>query len=193
MDGGKTFTNVLSMKSAMFGFAKSDDGKTYWAGSGLAEHGIWRSTDRGERWEKLAQHGVLCLHSSRGGLFVCDNPFVFGAPAIGLSKDEGKTVQAIASFADIEGPVVCADACAALWPATRASVVAAPDAGADAGAPASPERPASRCGCTIVGHDNADPRRTIAGLFALVAWAWARRVRGSKLTQVASSGPHSDP
>lgn len=73
-DGGKTFTNVLSMKSAMFGFAKSDDGKTYWAGSGLADHGIWRSTDRGEKWEKLAAHGVLCLHAAKSGLFVCENP-----------------------------------------------------------------------------------------------------------------------
>lgn len=195
-DGGKTFTNVLSMKSSMFGFAKSDDGKTYWAGSGLADHGIWRSTDRGEKWEKLAPHGVLCLHAAKGGLFACENPFVLGAPAIGLSKDEGKTVESIATFADIEGPVACANACTALWPETRAQVVARPDAGAkspktkapkdagaDASADASSEPKRSSCACDAIGrHDRLDHGFLTAGFSSLVALISARRVRGSKLT-----------
>jgi photosystem II stability/assembly factor-like uncharacterized protein len=191
-DGGKTFASVLSMKSAMFGFAKSDDGKTYWAGSGLADHGIWRSTDRGEKWEKLAAHGVLCLHAAKSGLFVCENPCVLGAPAIAVSKDEGKTVEAIATFADVEGPITCAPACAALWPETRAQVIARPDAGArapkDAGTDASlvPASDAKRssCSCDVIGsHDRTDRGRTTTGFSALVALIFARRVRGSKLTQ----------
>ncbi|HVJ94918.1 MAG TPA: hypothetical protein VM580_34290, partial [Labilithrix sp.] len=63
-DGGKTFDNVLSMTSAMYGFAKSSDGTTYWAGSGLQEHGLFRSTDRGEHVVSVGKHGVLCLHSA---------------------------------------------------------------------------------------------------------------------------------
>lgn len=190
-DGGKTFASVLSMKSAMFGFAKSEDGKTYWAGSGLADHGIWRSTDRGEKWEQLARHGVLCLHATATGLFVCENPFVLGAPAIGLSTDEGKTVRSIASFGDVQGPVACANACAALWPETRAQVVARVDGGArarkDGGADAGvllPEPKRSSCSCDVIGgHDRSDRSRTTAGFSALVALISARRVRGSKLTQ----------
>lgn len=189
-DGGKTFTTVLSMKSAMFGFAKSNDGKTYWAGSGLADHGIWRSTDRGEKWEQLAQHGVLCLHATKSGLFTCENPFVLGAPAIGLSKDDGKTVESLASFGDVQGPVACSNACAALWPETRAQVVPRPDGGVrrskDAGdgsgvATSEPKR--SSCSCDVIGgHDRSDHRRTTAGFSALIALISARRVRGSKLT-----------
>lgn len=193
-DGGKTFASVLSMKSAMYGFAKSDDGKTYWAGSGLADHGIWRSTDRGEKWEALAKHGVLCLHAAKNGLFACENPFVLGAPAIGLSKDDGKSVEAIASFTDVEGPVACATACTALWPDTRAQFVATPDAGAaprrpkdagvDAAATEAPRPRSSSCGCTVIeSHDRTDRGWTIAGFFALVAWLSHRRLRGSKLTQ----------
>lgn len=189
-DGGKTFAGVLSMKSAMFGFAKSDDGKTYWAGSGLADHGIWRSADRGEKWEKLASHGVLCLHAASSGLFVCENPFVLGAPAVGLSKDEGKTVEAIATFADVQGAVACASACAALWPETRAQVVARPDGGSaprsrrDAGLDPPLDTKRSSCSCDVIGsHDRSDHGFPTAGFSALVALISARRVRGSKLTQ----------
>jgi photosystem II stability/assembly factor-like uncharacterized protein len=193
-DGGTSFAGVLSMKSAMFGFAKSDDGKTYWAGSGLADHGIWRSRDRGETWAKLGQHGVLCLHAAKAGLFACENPFVLGAPAIGLSKDEGKTVEAIATFADVKGPVECAPACAALWPETRAQVVARPDAGSDAGTPVlppkrEPETTRSSCACEVVGrYDRSDQGSLIAGACSLVALMLARSGRGSKLTQKRLSG-----
>ncbi len=203
-DAGKTFTNVLSMKSAMFGFAKSGDGKTYWAGSGLADHGIWRSVDRGETWERLAPHGVLCLHhAAKDALFVCENPFTLGAPAIGRSTDEGKTVSSIATFADVAGPVACArpDAgaglCAPAWPETRAQIVAAPDAGSpaprhDAAPPADagdvPAKRPSSCGCEVVGGTKApDHRWLIAGFFALVARLSARGLRGSKLTQPGAS------
>lgn len=202
-DAGRTFANVLSMKSAMFGFAKSADGKTYWAGSGLADHGIYRSVDHGETWERLAQHGVLCLHhAAPSALFVCENPFTLGAPAIGLSTDEGKTVTPVATFADIAGPVACARAdagggvCASTWPDTRAQIVAAPaDAGArtphDAGPPAdggdaAPVRRSS-CGCEVAGGRRDPDRRWLtAGFFALVAWLSARRLRGSKLTQAGA-------
>jgi len=110
-DGGKTLRNVLSMKSAMFGFAKSPDGSVYYAGSGLADHGIYRSSDRGEHFERVASHGVLCLHAAPGGrLFVCENTMSASAKVVALSTDEGKTIAPIAGFPDILGPARCSAA-----------------------------------------------------------------------------------
>jgi len=144
-DAGKTFKEVLSMDSAMFGFAKSPDGATYFAGSGLAKDGIFRSTDRGEHFERVSNHGVLCLHdapaASGSRLFVCENPTTLGGPAIGLSRDRGTNVAMIATFADIRGPIACSgdagtdpDAgggmCAAAWPEARVAILPrAPRAG----------------------------------------------------------------
>jgi hypothetical protein len=110
-DGGKTFSNVLSMKSAMFGFAKSEDGATYWAASGVAEDGVLRSDDRGKTFTKIADHGVLCLHAaSADHLFACENPFSLGSQAVSVSSDRGATFRGLAAFGDVEGPVLCAGA-----------------------------------------------------------------------------------
>ncbi|MBX3187894.1 MAG: hypothetical protein KF819_12800 [Labilithrix sp.] len=191
---GKAFKNVLSMKSAMFGFAKSPDGSTYWAGSGLAVDGVFRSTDRGEHFERVSNHGVLCLHAiSNDRLFVCDNPFTLGASAIALSNDQGKTLQSIATFGDIQGPLACkSDVCGGSWGETLASLVprdAGPtgpstrslrEAGVSAGDP--PSR--STCGCTVAG----DPASSLdlvwltTGLVPLVMRGRARTRRGSGLS-----------
>ena len=139
-DGGKTLKEVLAMDTAMFGFAKSADGLTYFAGSGLAKDGIFRSTDRGEHFERVSNHGVLCLHSApNGSLFICENPFSLGGPGIAVSPDQGKSVTALAAFSDVKGPITCdpsrsgPDAavglCAEAWPETLASFVPPPDAG----------------------------------------------------------------
>jgi hypothetical protein len=211
-DGGKTFKEVLSMESAMFGFAKSPDGLTYFAGSGLPEHGIYRSTDRGEHFERVANHGLLCLHDAPGErLFVCENPATLGGPGIALSTDRGRTVSTIATFADIQGPVACEgtpaamapDAagglCADAWPEMRAAVLprdagaragrdgGAIDGGNDAGSTIDPA-PARRstCGCTVVGASRsaADLALLTTGLLPLVVWGRARRRRGSRPTRV---------
>jgi hypothetical protein len=217
-DAGKTFKEVLAMDSAMFGFAKSPDGLTYVAGSGLPEHGIYRSTDRGEHFERVANHGVLCLHDAPGGrLFVCENPFTLGTPGIAVSTDQGKTVTPIAAFGDVKGPVLCesdagttrdagAGLCADAWPEMHASVVPrdggtkeAKDGGVkrrgDAGEPdggATPEAARrSRCGCTLVGDPERGPDRgwLTTGLLPLVVWARARRRRGSSRDHHGPSQP----
>jgi MYXO-CTERM domain-containing protein len=160
-DAGKTFTNVLSMKSAMFGFAKHAG--TYWAGSGLANDGLFRSTDRGESFENVAKRGVLCLHAAGPeALFACENALAPGAPAVAVSPDRGQTLRPLARFADIQGPAVCPNAkarvnlCEASWPETKALFATSPSdaGGVDAGrAPApAPPPPRSSCGCDVVGQ-----------------------------------------
>lgn len=211
-DTGKTFKEVLSMESAMFGFAKSPDGLTYFAGSGLPEHGLYRSTDRGEHFERVANHGVLCLHDAPGArLFICENPLTLGAPGIGLSSDRGKSITALATFGEVKGPVVCgvdasaaADAggglCAEAWPDVYASVLprdagatARTDAGRDDAGAVSESPPARRstCGCGVVGASEGPLDRAwlTTGLLPLVVWARARRRRGSPHSQTGPLQP----
>ena len=188
-DGGRTFANVLSMKSAMFGFAKSPDGKELWAASGLPEHGMFRSLDRGEHFEPVTKHGVLCLHAATPGLlYLCENGFSLGAPAVALTRDDAKTITPLARFADVEGPAVCAtpDAraslCAGAWPAMKDLFTVGLDAGAptpDAGIPGPARASGSKCACDIVGVSGPD-RGWSAGLLALIGWGWRRRRRGSR-------------
>lgn len=207
-DGGKTFKNVLAMKSSMFGFAKSDDGKNYWAGSGLPEHGIFRSTDRGETWSNVNHHGVLCLFSAPGTLFVCENTFTYGAYTIALSNDDGATINPIAKFTDVGGAVDCPGTdggggmCAAAWPEMRSLLVAPADAGPeleepiadagrkkkrrrDAGTSEQPDTTASKhstCGCEAAGAANgATDRAWLIGALALVVGAVTRCRRASRL------------
>ncbi|MBX3224338.1 MAG: hypothetical protein KF795_27735 [Labilithrix sp.] len=209
-DGGKTFENVLTMTSAMFGFAKSADGSTYWAGSGLAEHGLFRSTDRGAHFENVSKSGVLCLHSAApDALFVCENALTPGAPAIAVSRDRGATITSLARFSDIEGPVACAtpDAraslCSGTWPEMKALLSPAAtvlDGGAaadptlrpsrrrDAGVPDGVGAPAARrstCGCEVVGHapSSPDPWWLIAGALTLMLRARSSILHGSRLTR----------
>ncbi len=191
-DGGRTFANVLSMKSAMFGFARSPDGKELWAASGLPEHGIFHSLDRGEHFEPLTKHGVLCLHAATPDLlYLCENALSLGAPAVALTRDDAMTITPLARFADVEGPTECAtpDAraslCAGVWPAMKDLFTVGPAAGADAGGPvrdagtAPPARASgSKCGCDIIGAWAPD-RAWPAGLLALIAWGRRRRRRGS--------------
>ncbi len=204
-DAGKTFKETLSMDSAMFGFAKTADGSIYFAGSGLAVDGIFRSNDRGEHFERVSNNGVLCLHAAPAGrLFVCDNPFTLGGNAIAVSTDQGRTITPIAKFTDVLGPMACganADGAAGLcdqaWPDILAGFLprdagsAAADGGRvrrrrDGGAEqdATPAR-RSACGCTVIGasENGADRSWLSAGLLPLVVWAAARRRPGSRRNQ----------
>jgi hypothetical protein len=185
-DKGKTFTNVLTMKSAMFGFTKSPDGLVYWAASGLADHGIFQSTDRGEHFTHVGAHGVLCLHAAAGGrLFACENTFTVKAPVVALSSDEGKTLTAISGFGDVTGPVACggrdagaAAICGATWPEIHALIVPreVPDASAE---PAPPPKRACACEAARASR-SPDLLFLTSGLLPLAAWARARKRRGSR-------------
>lgn len=182
-DAGKTFHGVLSMQSAMFGFAKSGDGRTYWAGSGLASDGVLRSDDGGEHFTKVGAHGVLCLESTAVGLFACENPLTLGAQAVARSDDRGTTFTALGGFADVRGAVACdaAAACgASAWEEVLAFVTprAAP---APAPAPSPTPAPSSgRCHCSVPGGA-VDPPWSGLGALALLAWARAHTRRGSRV------------
>jgi photosystem II stability/assembly factor-like uncharacterized protein len=197
-DAGKTWKNVLSMTSAMFGFAKSHDGKTYWAGSGLATDGIFRSTDRGEHFTRVTNRGVLCLTAAGDHLFACENSMSVGAPVLAGSTDQGNTFAPLSRFADIRGPLACADDdrdadtgaafCAGGWQEIQALITPRPEAVASSPSSATPDggaatssapRRKSACGCRAVGAAGMDRGLFMAGLVPLVVWARHRRRRGS--------------
>ena len=200
-DAGKTLSVVLAMKSAMYGFAKSADGSTYWAGSGLPEHGIFQSKDRGAHFEPVSAKGVLCLSAAPGGrLLVCENPLTKGTPAVSVSTDDGKTLSGLAQFADVLGPVVCAagpGVCADAWPETRSLLSPrAADAGVAASTTAAgPAARGSTCGCVTVGgvKDTPDHVWLTTGLLPLLLWARARRRGGSLQSQSGPSRPSPRP
>lgn len=200
-DAGKTLTIVLDMKSAMYGFAKSSDGSTYWAGSGLPEHGIFQSKDRGAHFEPVSAKGVLCLSAAPGGrLLVCENPLTKGTPAVSVSTDDGKTLSGLAQFADVLGPVACAagpGVCADAWPETRSLLSPrAADAGVAASTTAAgPAARGSTCGCVTVGgvKDTPDHVWLTTGLLPLLLWARARRRGGSLQSQSGPSRPSPRP
>jgi photosystem II stability/assembly factor-like uncharacterized protein len=204
-DAGKTWREVLHVASSMYAFAKSEDGKTLWAGAGQPELGLFRSSDRGEHWENMSKNGSLCLHATGGKepkLFVCENVFLGGTKTIGVSLDQGKTIQDVADFKDLKGPLACAspsDAgaalCAPYWASVRDLVFPKPDAGTsvpqpDAAAGGRGERapqPKSSCSCGVVGAAREDGSLDLAwltaGLLALAYGARARARIGSIMDQ----------
>ncbi len=131
-DGGETFSIVLHTDASMFGFAKSDDGSTYWAGSGDPKEGIFRSTDRGETWENVNKTSVLCLHADGPRLFACSNPYALGGYAIAVSTNGGKTLDPLGTFEEVRGAVACDSGagakCAAAWNDVHATITAIPRA-----------------------------------------------------------------
>jgi hypothetical protein len=213
-DGGTTFKVTLHMAGAMFGFARTEDGATYYAGSGDPHEGIWRSTDRGAHWEEAAKVSVFCLHASGDRLFACSNPYTPGGFAIAASRDRGATMSALATFDDVVGPVACEAGagiqCGAPWGETRAMIatsaqmpppsidVLPSDASAiDASTSnaATFEKgvsPSSRsaCGCRVAGA--ADASRSLAIALAIPFIALAARLarRGSQKAQQDTPADH---
>lgn len=122
-DGGKSFRSVLHVAGSLFGFAKGDDGATYFAGSGDPREGVFRSKDRGATWTSTARVRTYCLHAAGKRLYACASPLgKNGTFAVGVSDDEGATfTPALARFGDVEGPV-CESACGAAWPQVKAVI-----------------------------------------------------------------------
>jgi hypothetical protein len=213
-DGGKSFASVLHMKGAMFGFTRAPDGSAYYAGGGDPKDGIWRSDDRGATWQPGAKTSVFCLHADASRLLVCSNPYVPQGYAVAESRDRGVTIETLATFDDVAGPVPCdggtaESKCDAPWPDVRALIATSAhvkessySAGLDASAPGNgdaavtpPATPAtshgSACGCRACGQP-APPRNALAVLlFAVVAalGGAARRAHAGSLASQRHEKP----
>lgn len=181
-DSGKTFVSKLHIASLLYGFAKSDDGKTFFVGSGDPKDGVWRSDDRGETWKQISQTSVRCLALQGDSLFACSTPYRPNGFAIAVSKDGAQHFTTLNAFKDISGPITCDGgpgmACQAAWPAqaailnpplrdASADVVAIDAAASDQDARASHAARGSGCGCRAAGAEKSTSRTEI--LFFLLA------------------------
>jgi hypothetical protein len=172
-DSGKTFVSKLHIATLLYGFAKSDDGKTYFVGSGDPNDGVYRSDDRGETWKQISKTSVRCLALQGDSLFACSTPYRPNGFAIAVSKDSAQTFTTLNAFKDISGPIACDGgagvACHDAWPAQQLILNPPPrDAGAadasaqdDASTP-NPDRGESRtphnkgCGCIAAGAEKSN-------------------------------------
>lgn len=183
-DAGKTWKNVLSIKSSMFGLAKSPTGNAIWAASAVDREGLFRSTDRGASFQHIAAKGVLCLlGTSDTQLFACENTSSLGRPVVGLSVNGGESWSPLSGFDKVLGPLACGDAAASLcestWKDTEAILLPTnpADAGADAGSDTARPPKSKGCGCSVGLEDRVDTPWLISGLAPLLAWARTRRRR----------------
>jgi hypothetical protein len=190
-DAGATFKIALHMAGAMFGFAQSADGATVWAGSGDADEGLYRSTDRGRTFTAVAKAPIFCLHRSAQKLFTCSNPFTDHGYAIGSSTDEGTTVTPLIGFADVLGPVACdagaGASCGKTWTAMHATLTTqtqSPPAASSSpmGVDAAPAKSGSfgsersTCGCGI----SAGPTWPLAPWIIALGALFGRRGRSRR-------------
>ena len=208
-DAGATFTVVLHMNGAMFGFAQSDDGATVFAGSGDPAEGLYRSTDRGRTFAPVAKAPIFCLHDTPKKLFTCSNPFTEHGYAIGVSTDDGATVTPLIGFADILGPVACdagaGAACDKSWTAMHATLTtqttapapsAPPSAAASSSAKPAPSARSfgserSTCGCGI-SAGSVWPGAPF-GIVLAALFARRRRSRGGARSGSPAAQRHAPP
>jgi len=168
-DGGKTFVSTLHVPTLLYGFAKSEDGKTLFTGSGDPNDGIFRSEDRGQTWKPISKTPVRCLALAGPNLYACSTPYLPSGFAIAMSTDGASTFATLNAFTDIGGPIACdggaGAVCGAAWPAQKALLNPKPrDAGAaidgsandvDGSVMAPTERPSRGCGCVAAGEENS--------------------------------------
>jgi len=172
---------------------------------GDADEGLWRSTDRGRTFARVAKAPIFCLHDTPQKLFTCSNPFTQGGYAIGVSTDEGATVKPLIGFSDVAGPVAC-DAgagtrCTKTWSAMHATLTTQTAAPAPSSAPsaeAGAPQPASStskfgsehttCGCGI-SAGSVWPGAPFVGLLGLFV---ARRRRSRTRAKPGSPADQRD-
>ena len=173
-DSGKTFISKLHIRTLLYGFAKSEDGKMLFVGSGDPNDGVYRSDDRGETWTQINKVSVRCLALRGDSLFACSTPYRPAGFAVAVSNDRAQTFTALNAFIDIGGPIACDGGAGAIcrdaWPAQLAILNPKPlDGGAlDASAITSSDassidhdqresraRRDRGCGCTSAGEEKS--------------------------------------
>lgn len=118
-DAGLTWTEILKRSADMLGFALSPDGSKVFVGLGDSralgglrpvnreELGIYRASTSDHQFTRVHEGHVGCLTWTAAGLYVCTSEFYQGFE-LGLSKDEGQTVDAVMHLAGIKEPLQCA-------------------------------------------------------------------------------------
>jgi MYXO-CTERM domain-containing protein len=128
---------------------------------------------------------IGCLTWTADGIFVCTNQETRGFE-IGVTRDEGATLESLALQNDVEGPLQCppgtptGDFCENAWPFTceliqKCMPVVRPDPPVDAGAPGVTEREAEGgCACAAARRSGGTPFFVVL-VTALFAVAGLRR------------------
>jgi hypothetical protein len=153
-DAGKTFRAVFS-GGEMLGFALSPDGSKVYLGGPV--DGLKLASRDELVFQQRSSIPIECLMANGTSLFACSNEgsgFIVGA-----SQDDGATFTARLRLSTVRGPLACARgtqaaACADEWPALRAQLGVAEDAGtpSDAGPQLVRSAPkSSSCGCSVPG------------------------------------------
>ncbi len=154
-DGGQTFTKALSFANGtLTAYARLPSGTILVGGYVLATAKGFRSTDGGKTFVDWPVPHIRALAARDGKLYVAAKNYSDGW-AVGVSTDEGVTIQPLMKYDDVKSIracafAVCADNCDTqagngVW---RPGVCSNPDAGAsDAGDGGAPPPAKSGCGC----------------------------------------------
>lgn len=126
-DRGDTFREIASTRTAMLGFAVSDDGDTLWIASENTQAPLLRAVRGGAFAPLPVRVAPRCLRQSEGVLYLCTDNATDGY-AVGCSRDQGQSVEALMRFADLSGPLRCdadsgvAQQCTPRWALTRSTL-----------------------------------------------------------------------
>jgi len=179
-DGAKTWAQLGQAKADMLGFALSPDGSKIAFGG--PSDGIWLTSTVTPSPTKVSSVGARCLTWSAAGLYACGNEYPDGF-TVGLSKDEGKTFQALNHLA-VLSPLQCAsttttgELCGKEWPKVQATIGVDDDAGVttDAGPAPTPAADSDNHGCTCThGAKNTAIPTGLALASALLALTRKRK------------------
>jgi hypothetical protein len=179
-DGGQTFTKALSFAGGTFtAYARLGNGTILVSGYVLATPHGFRSTDGGKTfvdWPVPSGAHIRALAERDGKLYVAAKNYSDGW-AVGVSTDEGLTIQPLMKYDDVKSIRACAFAACAdncdtqagngVW---RPSTCANPDAGVVPPPPAP-----SGCGCRVGAPSGSLAALVVVGLVVLRARTRRRR------------------
>lgn len=186
-DGGDTMHEVARIPN-MLGFVRNAAGDSVWIGSPAA--GLFRSRDRGETFERIADVMVSCLGLRGDELFACGKESVDGF-SLGRSVDDGATFEPVMRFSELAGIPACGISseltirCSADFEGQAILLgidLGVPDMGprrdasvrADATTEPSPNEPGG-CDCGVATNPSPSDAAFVLGLILLVRGRGTRR------------------
>lgn len=202
-DAGKTYREIATLTGiplqffGVTGLALSPDGSKLAYGS--VNDGLFvLPTAEGGVPEKRGDLPVMSLTWTSNGLYATSGPNLCGPFFVGVSRDEGRSFDALLPTLDVHGDqsqcgpsTPQATQCPTEWPAVKARLASCiPDGGtppvdggeeADAGAPG-PKPPTLDCDCHVAGGGKAGPPAAVALTGLLLAVSRRRTRRTSSTT-----------